>query len=230
MKAKMIVWVLALLLPLIVQAQENDRRYVEVTGISEMEIIPDEIHYLIEIQEYFEEEFDGVSKPEQYKTKVPIERIEKDLMQVIRNAGIPDSAIRIQKYGNNWRHQGHDFLISKQLDITLKDYKQIDKIVKKLNTRGIHSMRIGKLDNKDILTYHQKNKIEALKAARQKATYLVEALGKKLGPVLRITENANTEPFAVLQSNAMSMEAGGYDNFRTILLKYSITARFEIKD
>lgn len=32
-----------------------------------------------------------------------------------------------------------------------------------------------------MLAYHQKGKIEALKAAQKKATYLVEALGKKIG-------------------------------------------------
>ena len=36
-------------------AQTNER-YIEVTGTSEVEIIPDKIHYIIEIQEYFEEE------------------------------------------------------------------------------------------------------------------------------------------------------------------------------
>ena len=42
-------------------------------------------------------------------------------------------------------------------------------------------MRIGELENKDMPAYHQKGKIEALKAAQQKAAYLVEVLGKKLG-------------------------------------------------
>ena len=52
------------------QAQEVNDRYIEVTGTSEIEIVPDKIHYLIEIREYFEEEFDGKSKPEEYRTKV----------------------------------------------------------------------------------------------------------------------------------------------------------------
>ena len=60
---------LAMLLPLAglsqVQAQA-DGRYIEVTGTSEIEIVPDRIHYIIEIREYFEEEFDGRSKPEEY--------------------------------------------------------------------------------------------------------------------------------------------------------------------
>lgn len=36
------------------QAQEVNDRYIEVTGTSEIEIVPDKIHYLIEIREYFE--------------------------------------------------------------------------------------------------------------------------------------------------------------------------------
>ena len=54
------------------QSQEVNERYVEVTGTSETEIIPDKIHYLIEIREYFKEEFDGKSKPEEYHTKLPL--------------------------------------------------------------------------------------------------------------------------------------------------------------
>lgn len=54
------------------QAQEVNERYVEVTGTLETEIIPDKIHYLIEIREYFKEEFDGKSKPEEYHTKLPL--------------------------------------------------------------------------------------------------------------------------------------------------------------
>lgn len=41
------------------KAQEppyNERyRYIEVTGTSEVEIVPDEIHFIIGIKEYFEE-------------------------------------------------------------------------------------------------------------------------------------------------------------------------------
>ena len=58
------------------QAQEAPR-YIEVVGTAEMEIVPDRIHYIIEIREYFAEEFDGHSKPEEYRTKVPGELFEE---------------------------------------------------------------------------------------------------------------------------------------------------------
>lgn len=49
-------------------------------------------------------------------------------------------------------------------------------------------MHIGELENKDMLACHQKGKTEALKVAQRKATYLVEALDKRLGNVIRIVE------------------------------------------
>ena len=212
-------------------AQTNER-YIEVTGTSEVEIIPDKIHYIIEIQEYFEEEFDGKSKPEEYRTKVPLSWIERRLMLVLETNDIPRESVRIQEIGDYWRKQGQDFLISKQLDITLQDFKQIDAIVKHVDTRGIRTMRIGELESKDMLAYHKQGKIEALKAAQRKATYLVEALGKKLGPVIRIVEDGNNGLSSLFsaQSNVSTSEVSSFDSFRTIKKNYSMLVRFEIVD
>lgn len=212
-------------------AQTNER-YIEVTGTSEVEIIPDKIHYIIEIQEYFEEEFDGKSKPEEYRTKVPLSWIERRLMWVLETNDIPRESVRIQEIGDYWRKQGQDFLISKQLDITLQDFKQIDAIVKHVDTRGIRTMRIGELESKNMLTYHKQGKIEALKAAQRKATYLVEALGKKLGPVIRIVEDGNNGLSSLFsaQSNVSTSEVSSFDSFRTIKKNYSMLVRFEIVD
>ena len=119
---------------------------------------------------------------------------------------ISPNAVRTQEIGDYWRKQGQDFLVAKTFDITLLDFKQIDEILKRMDTKGIHTMRIGELENKDMLSYHQKGKIAALKAAQRKASYLVEALGKKLGPVIRIVED------------------------EAIKKKYSMLVRFEIAD
>lgn len=229
MRIKVLLFAISLLSTLSLQAQTNER-YIEVTGTSEIEIVPDEIHYLIEIREYFKEEFDGMSKPEEYRTKVPLSEIEQGLRGVLAEAGIPKNAIRTQEIGDYWQQQGQDFLVSKKFDITLTDFNQINEIVKRIDTKGIHTMRIGELENNDMLAYHQKGKIEALKAARRKATYLVEALGKRLGEVIRIVEKDSgyASPFA--QSNVMSSDAASFDNFRTIKKNYSMLVRFEIID
>ena len=229
MRIKVLLFAISLLATLSLQAQTNER-YIEVTGTSEIEIVPDEIHYLIEIREYFKEEFDGKSKPEEYRTKVPLAEIEQGLREALANSGIPQNAIRTQEIGDYWRQQGQDFLVSKKFDITLTDFNQINEILKRIDTKGIHTMRIGELENKDMLAYHQKGKVEALKAAQRKASYLVEALGKRLGDVIRIVEEdgGNVLPFA--QSNVLSSDATSFDSFRTIKKNYSMLVRFEITD
>ena len=229
MKNGLLLSAICLLTVLSMQAQTNER-YIEVTGTSEIEIVPDKIHYLIEIREYFEEEFDGKSKPEEYRTKVPLSEIEQGLMEVLGGAGVPQNAIRTQEVGDYWRQQGQDFLVSKKFDITLTDFNQINEIVKRIDTKGVYTMRIGELENNDMLAYHQKGKIEALKAAQRKAAYLVEALGKRLGGVIRIVEKdgGNASPF--VQSNVLSSDAASFDSFRTIKKNYSMLVRFEIID
>lgn len=229
MRISLFTLIIITLSVLSLQAQTNGR-YIEVTGTSEIEIVPDKIHYLIEIREYFEEEFDGKSKPEEYRTKVPLSEIEQRLREALANAGIPQNAIRTQEIGDYWRQQGQDFLVSKKFDITLTNFNQINEIIQLIDTKGIHTMRIGELENKDIRAYHQKGKIEALKAAQKKATYLVEALGKKLGDVIRIVEKDSENAFPFAQSNVLSSDAASFDSFRTVKKTYSMLVRFEIID
>lgn len=229
MKKRTLLLSMLILVTLSLQAQTNER-YIEVTGTSEIEIVPDKIHYIIEIREYFEEEFDGKSKPEEYRTKVPLSEIEQGLREALDKAGIPQKAIRTQEIGDYWRQQGQDFLVSKRIDITLTDFNQINEIIKRIDTKGIHTMRIGELENRDMLAYHQKGKIEALKAAQRKAAYLVEALGKRLGDVIHIVEKDSGNAFPLAQSNVLSSDAASFDNFRTIKKNYSMLVRFEIID
>lgn len=229
MKTRAVLFLMMMLIAFSLQAQTNER-YIEVTGTSEIEIVPDKIHYIIEIREYFEEEFDGKSKSEEYRTKVPLQQIEQELRKDLAKAGITQNVIRTQEISDYWRKQGQDFLVSKQFDITLTDFKQIDEIIKCINTKGINTMHIGELENNDMLAYHQKGKIEALKAAQQKAVYLVEALGKKLGDVIRIVEGNNASSISFAQSNVMSSNATSFDSFRTIKKNYSVLVRFEIVD
>ena len=158
-------------------AQESDGRYVEVTGSSEIEVVPDEIHFLVQIKEYWQEEYTGKSKKEEdFHTKVPLAMIEKDLRKSLRKIGITDDAIRTQEIGDYWRQRGKEFLIGKQLDIRLTDFEQINSIIRSVNTWGIESMRIGELKHKDLPMYRKQGKIEALKAAREKAKAVVEQL------------------------------------------------------
>ena len=246
MKKNFVVTVVAIISAILfsinAQAQGKQQRYIDVVGSCEMEIVPDEIHFIISIQEYFEEEFDGFSKPEQYKTKVKIADIEKDLRKVLRNAGVEDRNIRVEEVGDYWRQRGMDFLISKNFDITLNDFSKIDKIISTVDTKGIRSMRVGELKNKNMKQYHEQGKIEALKAAKKKAEYLLSSIGEELGEVIFIEEpREGTDDYIVMRKAEMSNSAldglgligspaSQADEFRVISLRYTLKVRFSIAD
>lgn len=209
----------------------DEGRYIEVSGTAEVDIVPDEIHYIIEMKEYFEEEFDGKSKPEDFATKVPLDVIERQVRRAIADAGVPTDAVRTEEIGNTCRERGMDFLVSKRLDITLSDFETIERIRKGLDTRGINAMYIGELKNRNMAEWQEKGRIEAIEAARNKAEYMASAAGCGLGRVLRIVEgNAAGRMLPAAQANVMASGASSADTYRTIKKTYTVIVRYELTD
>jgi len=209
-------------------------RFIEVTGSAELEIEPDEISIVIGIQEYWKEEFEKRTKFKDYETKVSIAEIEKELLKNLSELGIPKEKIMIREVGNYWRYKGKEFLISKQFEIVLNDFKKVDEILNSINLKGVDYMEIGKLNNKNITKYRRQVKVEALKAAKEKADYLLESVDKHTGEIISIIELENKNIPSISQSTTsnsiMSVaNTSGNDNFRKIKLRYEIKARFEIK-
>ena len=62
----------------------------------------------------------------------------------------------MKEVGDYWHKQGQGFLVTKTFDITLEDFNQIDGFLKRIDSKDIHTMRIGELENKDMLSYYQK--------------------------------------------------------------------------
>lgn len=217
------------------QNSNNDKtKFIEVTGSAELEIDPDEFSFLIGIQEYWKEEFDKNTDYKDYKTKIPIDQIESKLLADLGKLGIKKENITLHEVGNYWRASGKEFLIGKQLELHLFDLRKIDEIIGTINIRGVDYMQIGELKNKGITDFRKQVKIEALKAAKNKAEYLLASIDKKVGDIISIVEVDNQIDFWTRRdpsSNTLMASPGnpGSDNLRKIKLRYEIKAAFEIK-
>ncbi len=232
MKFKLALSVFVILIVFSVSAQQS--KYIEVVGSAEMSIEPDEFIFVIGIEEYWKEEFEKNKEFEDYKNKIKISEIEGKLIKDLNDLGIKTKQIKSTDVGNYWRHRGKEFLVSKKLEITLTEFKLINKIISKIDTKGIDYMAIGELKNKDLVNYRKDIKKQALLAAKEKATYLLETLGKDLGDVISITEiNAqNHFPTQMMsRSNTLmsSSENTQAEHEKKIKLRYEINAKFEIK-
>lgn len=214
--------------------KNESTKFIEVTGSSEMEFEPDEVHLIIGIQEYWKEEFDKKLSLKSLKTKVEISQIEKDLRNVLSKIGISKEKITLKQVGNYWRYKGKESLINKQLELSLSNFDKFDQIIESIDLKGVNYLRIGELTHKNITEYRKQVKISALKAAKEKADYLLESIDKKRGDVISIIELENNNNYWFSQSQLSNKvmtnsDDSGIDNFKKIKLRYEIKVQFEIK-
>ncbi len=215
------------------QTPEKPVKKIEVTGSAEQEITPDEIYLGITLKEYLGDN----------KEKVPIDKLEKELQNAVKKAGIPSEDLQIENvasynywYWNQKKDKNKDFLASKQYKLKLSDLNSLNQMLAYLDPKGIQSTSINDYSHTDIEKYRKDLKIKALQAAKEKATYLVESIGEKLGGIIEISEidNGYNPPIAY-QRNAKFMAADAGDtpaeniDFQQIKLRFEIRAVFSIQ-
>ena len=221
----------------ILKAQEvqNNSRFIEVTGSAEMKVEPDEIRFQIGIEEYWKEEFEKGKEYKDFVTKISLKDIESKLMHSLDKIGITPDQIIIKEIGKNWNRSGKGFVKSKTIELILIDFTKVNEILSNVTVRGVNSMRITELKNKGITGYREQVKIEAMKAAKIKATYLLKSVDEEIGRVISVIELDNSgyfwRPQNMFSNRALpsNSEDSNGENIRKIKLKYEIKIRFEIK-
>ena len=228
---KYFIFFLLLGMVLSTKAQTTDlRRKIEVSGTAELEVTPDIIYIGISLREYM----DG-------KKKMEIEELERQLQTAVIKAGIPKENFTINNisaYNYTWdRKKNPDFLASKQYRIKVTDLNKWNQILNSVNSRGVQYSNIDGYDHSRIEEFKKDLKIKALKNARDKAVYLAEAIGEKVGFALEINETGNEYyPQPMLRANmllktdaAMEAEPMPDIDFKKIKLQAQIRAVFELK-
>ena len=208
-------------------AQSVDlRRKIEVTGIAEQEVTPDIINVSISLQEYM----NG-------RTKVTIDQLEAQLERAVKDAGIPKGDFTVNDvsaYNNIYlKKKNPDFLASKQYIIKFHDLNKFNQVLSQVDPKGIQSTNIESYDYSKITALKRELKIQALLAARDKATYLLNSIDEKLGSVINVTETDNSNypgPRMLYANKVMSSNVAGDSDidFKKIKLSFQINAVFEI--
>jgi uncharacterized protein YggE len=209
-------------------AQNVDlRRKIEVSGTAEQEVTPDIIYVSISLQEYM----NG-------KTRVTIDQLESQLEAAVKEAGIPKENFTINNlsaWNNNYqKKKSPDFLASKQYSLKLSDLNKFDQILSAVDPKGIQSTNIDSYEYSKADELKKQLKLKALLAARDKATYLLNGIGAKLGDPINITEvdNSNYPQPRMYMAKTMSVGIAAAPvsdiDFKTIKLSFQVNAVFEI--
>ncbi|ABG60815.1 SIMPL domain-containing protein [Cytophaga hutchinsonii] len=207
------------------------QKRISVTGTAEMEVVPDEIYFRVVIKEYLKD-----------KNKVVIEKLEKELNQAVTAAGITKEDFMVEQVnGLSWsrkKKDGAELYNSKSYIIKVSTPGKMDEILDKVNAESIYSVEIRNYSHSKITEYKKQLKIEAIKAAKAKATYLLEAIDEKIGGAVEISEYDNISYNQPVYSNqvnvrnSMSYQESYADSdigFQKIKLQFQVNATFAIQ-
>lgn len=208
---------------------------IEVNGSAEMEITPDEIYLNITLREYMNK-----------STKVGITTLEAKLQKAVQDAGIAKENFTIENvFGYNYdqwwkkKKKDDDFLARKQYRLKLNRLDKINGILAAVDEEGIESVNVASYTHSKMDEYRKQVKMDALKAAKAKAEYLLGAIDEKIGGVIEIQEfntdqysdvrpeMANVRMYAA-KADAAAVPDSNID-FKTIKIRAEIKAVFGIK-
>jgi uncharacterized protein len=205
-----------------------DQNYIEVNGVSEMEINPDLIYIKILINE------------KDSKNKAPLADRENTMISKLKEIGIDiNKDLLIKDISSNFKFYWltkNEILLAKEYQLLVKDGKTASKVFVELENIGISNISIEKLDNSNIQKYRKEVKIDAIKAAKEKAELLANAIGQNIGRAIYIQELEGVAPNVsnrILIRGASSLYGSRAPepeiDFEKIRLEYSIICRFELK-
>ncbi len=222
-----------------IEKNEIQLPYIEVTGTAEKLVIPDEIYVGFYLQEKYVNKVKISVEEQEVKLKDAIKSIGVDL----RNLSISDLTADYIKV--SW--QKKDVLTKKNYTLKLPDATLVGKFFQELDKLDITDAYISKVNYSRMDSLKKEVKINAIKAAKNKADYLLEAIGEKTGKALVVREeeiannnynyNSNypityIDGVKVQGSVNIPLSAKDKDNeiqFQKIPVKYTIYVKFSIE-
>lgn len=224
------------------QTEKNfiDQNYIEVSGKVEKEIVPDLIFLDIRVSE------------RDSKTKSPIAQTEKLMVSKLADLGIDVSKDLSVRDLTSYQYSlifKTSIDLQKQYVLTTHSAKQASQVMAELEKIGISNIRITKVDHTKIEEFRIEARINATKAAKEKADGIAKALNQNIGRAIFISEltpgvvlNNGVNRYDEYRYKAMQTSGAvhrGYAEsreedfsniaFETIKIEYTIFVRFELK-
>ena len=206
-----------------------DKQYIEITGTAEKEITPNEIYLKTVLSE---KESSGRST---------LEEQQQTLLSKLKSVGVDiETEVTVNKLIGTYE----EYFLAKdrvlrqmEIGIMVCDVETLNKVFKILKSLKVRSASVIDVGHSEMEKLNRQTKVEAIKAAKEKATQLTDALGQQLGKALHIIEVSNsieTQHLANTYTNAsstrykLSKELTAVYGFKPITIRASFQVKFEL--
>ena len=217
---------------------QNEIAVIEVVGSAEKEIVPDEIYIAITIRER-----------ESGKDKVSIDKQEAALKDALQKLGISLENLFLSDANANYipvKWSKKDVITKTEYLLKVGDALMVGKVFEKLDEIKITDARISRVSHSKLEDYKKEVRIMAITAAKDKADYLLTAIGQERGKAIKVNEQALSDRIEDSNLNVTgtrneaiyynmnewqksSINSDQIIQFQKIKLQSAIYVKFEIK-
>ena len=189
-----------LLITVAVEAEDKPVRRVSVSGTVETKAAPDQIVWQISLT---------ATDPSLTQAKTRSDEQAKAVVASQEKLGISKGDLQTglisvnREYERDQRGQRGSFkhfVVSRSITIRERDLKRFDEYLNTLLASTDMEVYMN-YESSRIQDIRAEARLKALRAAKEKAAAMAEALGAKLGRVLTINEHSSTEPWRSPASN-----------------------------
>lgn len=230
--ATVLACIFALALGIVAQDKAQPR-VIEVSGSAERWVTPDVFTFKITLTERIEN-----------KQKLTIEQQEQALRGELTKLGVDVAKdLSIFDLSSTYFRQRKvkDVLGTKDYRLKLRDLNKIASLQDLADRLNVSRLDLIDSESSEITRYRQETKIDAIRAAKTKAEYLLGAIGERPGKAVFVQEEAEESPKPIysnysanVTSNTMGRgltstpDTDDSLSFSQIKLRFVIIARFEI--
>ena len=204
--------------------------FIEVTGTASKEVIPDKIFISITLTNKIidKQQYNIQTQEEKLKEILSKNNIDLELLSL----SDANSEILVQKK----RDIGYE--VKKIFTLQLSTADQVSKIAKELQDLNIKETSIIKLEHSKIDSLRKEVRVAAIKAAKDKAEYLLQAIGEQLDKPIEIREVIEAPYYRDNRSNntmVFNTNVTKYEDERTeigfekIKISFSYFIKYAIK-
>lgn len=231
MKKMMLLATAFVLVALSVSAQQAETfpSYIEVNGVAEREVAPNEIYLSITINE------------RDSKGKISIDEQQRDMVAVLKKLGVkPTEQLKMLDLTSSYFKRGNA-LAKAQYELKLSSAVEVARVWRALDELGISQVTVQKVSHTDIETFKKEVRADAMRAARDNARALAEAIDQKAGKCFWIADYSSpvktTFAVANMKARGVMEESVSFDaiveeeglEFQTINLQHRVQAKFVLE-
>jgi len=209
-------------------AQENPK-YINVNGTSELHLPADQIDFTVQIRIVDDSIEESKKTNDQYL---------EELLKILNDSGINSNDIEVSPItlGKNYvtdinrgETKQEGYFTAVRVTFLLKELSYYFGLTNKLSSDNHFEIISSGYKISDYEKQHQAAYEGALKAAKEKAEYMTKTMGVKLGEVLEIDENNNLPGYPNPFNTVTEVNYGQGSSSGKVTIRRSVRVKFAIE-